>query len=112
MYAISSETTVNPIAALNDATIRQRLGRALPGWTLEEGRLCRVYRTADWAGALAMVMAIGRLADAADHHPDIRLSWGRVEISLYTHDANGITERDFALAERIEALPRQGADGE
>ncbi|MCK9285152.1 MAG: 4a-hydroxytetrahydrobiopterin dehydratase [Rhodocyclaceae bacterium] len=95
---------MKPCLALDEATVRRRLGECLPHWTLADGQLYRAYRTEGWKGALMVVNAIGHLAEAAWHHPDIALGWGRVEVRLSTHDAKGITDRDFALAQRIEDL--------
>ena len=102
---------MNPCIALDEATIRSRLDTSLAGWTLERGQLRRRYRTEGWKSALMVANAIGHLAEAAWHHPELTLAWGRVDVSLFTHDAAGITERDFALARRIEDFvnwhPRQ-----
>jgi 4a-hydroxytetrahydrobiopterin dehydratase len=89
---------------IDDDAVSARLPSALPHWTFAEGRLHRIYRTHDWKSALTIVGAIGWLAEAAWHHPDLSISFGRVVVSLSTHDAGGVTERDFALAARIEAL--------
>ncbi len=78
----------------------------LPGWELAAGRLRREFRFADFAEALAFVNAIGGLAEAEDHHPDIALSWGKVGVELWTHSVDGLSENDFILAAKIEALPR------
>jgi len=78
----------------------------LPGWAIVEGRLRRDYRLPDFARALALVNAIGALAEAEDHHPDIALGWGRVGVELWTHSVGGLSENDFILAAKIEALPR------
>lgn len=78
----------------------------LPGWAIAGERLRRDYRLPDFARALALVNAIGALAEAEDHHPDIALSWGRVGVALWTHSVGGLSENDFILAAKIEALPR------
>lgn len=67
-------------------------------------RLAAHYRTDDFASALALADAIGAAAEAADHHPDLRLGWGYVEVRLHSHDADGITRRDLALAARVAEL--------
>lgn len=79
---------------------------ALPGWAIDGERLRREYRLPDFARALALVNAIGALAEAEDHHPDIALSWGKVGVALWTHSVGGLSENDFILAAKIEALPR------
>lgn len=78
----------------------------VPGWAIADGRLSREYRLPDFARALALVNAIGALAEAEDHHPDIALGWGRVGVALWTHSVGGLSENDFVLAAKIEALPR------
>ncbi len=77
----------------------------LPGWTVEGARLRKTFRLADFKQALAFTVQVGCLAEQADHHPDIALSWGRVGIELWTHDVGGLTRHDVRLAERIEAIP-------
>jgi 4a-hydroxytetrahydrobiopterin dehydratase len=66
--------------------------------------LSRRYEFANFAEALAFVNRVGEIAEAADHHPDITFGWGYAEISTTTHDRNGITDVDFALASKIDAL--------
>jgi len=88
---------------LDTSDIMARLGN-LPGWSFHDGALRRTYRTNGWKSALLLVNAIGHLAEAAWHHPDIALSWGRVDIVLTTHDAGGVSARDLELAQMIEGL--------
>ena len=76
----------------------------LTGWYYEDGWLRRKYNTDGWPTTLMLVNAVGYLAEAAWHHPDLSVTWGKVWVKLKTHSAGGITDRDFALAERIEAL--------
>jgi len=61
---------------------------------------------ADFARALAFTNAIGAVAEAEWHHPDITVGWGKVEITLFTHAIDGLAENDFILAAKIDALPR------
>ncbi len=82
--------------------VRHKLARDLPAWELADGRLCRTFRTADFRTALMLTNAIGHVAEQAWHHPDIQLGWGSVTVSLVSHDADGITDRDFELAARID----------
>jgi len=83
------------------AQIAARL-RELPGWYVEDGSLRRVFKTDGWPTTLMLVNAIGYLAEAAYHHPDLDVTWGRLTVKLMTHSAGGITEKDFLLARRIE----------
>ena len=75
----------------------------LTGWYLEDGWLRRKYTTEGWPTTLLLVNAIGYLAEAAWHHPDLAVTWGKVWVKLKTHSAGGITDKDFALAKQIEA---------
>jgi 4a-hydroxytetrahydrobiopterin dehydratase len=76
--------------------------RELPGWYLDDGWLRRVYKTDGWPTTLMLVNAIGYLAEAAYHHPDLNVTWGRLTVKLMTHSAGGITAKDFLLARQIE----------
>lgn len=87
------------------ATISIRLA-TLPGWSYADGWLQRDVSTDGWRSTMLLVNAIAFLAEAADHHPDLGVHWGRVEIRLQSHDAGGVTDRDFDLASRIERLVR------
>ena len=82
--------------------IEARLGKDLPTWFFGDGAIQRRFETAGWKGALMVVGAVGHLAEAAWHHPDLEVSWGGVLVKLTTHSAGGVTELDFALAARIE----------
>jgi 4a-hydroxytetrahydrobiopterin dehydratase len=87
-----------------DQEIAERLNRELPGWTLEDGWLRRKYSTDGWPTTLMLVNAIGYVSEAAWHHPDLDVTWGKVWVKLKTHASGGITDRDFALAKEIERL--------
>ena len=75
----------------------------LTAWKMEEGWLRRKFTTDGWLTTLALVNTIGYLAEAAWHHPDLSVTWGKVWVKLKTHSAGGITDKDFALARQIEA---------
>jgi 4a-hydroxytetrahydrobiopterin dehydratase len=81
-----------------------RLQAELPKWRLENGWIRRKYKTHSWKGTLMAVNAIGHLAEAAWHHPDLAVSYAFVEVKLTTHDAKGITDKDFELAKKIEEV--------
>jgi 4a-hydroxytetrahydrobiopterin dehydratase len=82
----------------------RRVSEALPAWRFDGKTLRRIYKVNGFRSALVVTTTIGHLAEAAWHHPDIALSWGKVEVVLWSHDAGGVTERDFALAQQIEAV--------
>ena len=85
--------------------LRERLA-GLPGWSAGEGDadIRRTYATSGWKATLMVVNAIGWLAEAAWHHPDLSVSYGSVEVRLTSHDAGGVTDRDLALARRIDEV--------
>ncbi len=78
------------------------LAANLPEWRLEEGWIRRTYKTNSWKGTLMVVNTVGHLAEAAWHHPDLTASYAWVEVRLMTHSAKGITDKDLALARKIE----------
>jgi 4a-hydroxytetrahydrobiopterin dehydratase len=84
--------------------IEQRLREELPLWYLEKGWIRRKYKTSGWKATLMVVNTIGHLAEAAFHHPDLTVSYAFVIVKLMNHAAKGVTEKDFALAHRIEEV--------
>ena len=88
----------------SDDEIRARLAGPLEHWYLEDGWLRRKYKTESWKGTLMVVTTIGHLAEAAWHHPDLTVSYAFVIVKLKTHSAKGITDKDFALASKIEEI--------
>ena len=84
----------------------------LPAWRAERGTIARTYETEGWGTTLMLINAIGFIAEAADHHPDLEVSWAKVVVRLSTHSAGGITDKDLALAREMErlALWRPGSD--
>ena len=88
---------------LEPGEVAQELA-GLNGWQVENGHLVKKMKFADFAAALDYVNQVGVLAEAADHHPDIKLGWGYAELALITHDRGGITDVDVALARKIDAI--------
>jgi len=78
----------------------------LPDWDFDEGRdaITRSFAFADFVEAFGFMARVALLAEKADHHPEWRNVWNRVEILLTTHDAGGLSHRDIELAEAIDAL--------
>lgn len=75
------------------------------GWSHGENALHRTFQRKDFVEALSFLIAVGKLAEAANHHPDAELSYNKLHLSLCTHsDGHKVTEKDFRLAEEINAL--------
>jgi len=77
---------------------------ALPDWKKRGAAITRTYQFKDFPAAIQFVNAVAALAGQAWHHPDIDIRWNRVTLVLTTHDAGGLTEKDFALAKKIDGL--------
>ena len=86
-----------------DASGDDRLAE-LPGWSVVDGRLHRELTFADFSEAFAFMTRVALVAEKVDHHPDWSNSWNRVTIDLVSHDAGGLTDRDFAFAGRVNQL--------
>lgn len=93
------------MAKLAEEEIRRRL-RRLRGWRYVRGELRRALRFEDYLSEVAFFNLLALQAERMDHHPDVRLSWGRMELALTTHSEGGVTEKDFLLAEGIEEAYR------
>lgn len=89
-----------------DTAGRAALARDLPGWAMVEGRdaIARTFRFKDFSEAWGFMSRVALLAEKQDHHPEWFNVWNRVEITLSTHDAGGLSARDVALAKAIDAL--------
>ncbi len=83
----------------------------LQGWKLiDEHLIEKEYLFKDFKEALAFTNKVGTLAEQEGHHPDILLSWGKVKIELWTHKINGLSENDFIMAAKCDALLNQGSE--
>ncbi|MCX7379971.1 MAG: 4a-hydroxytetrahydrobiopterin dehydratase [Alphaproteobacteria bacterium] len=93
------------VARLTEAE-RGELAASLPEWQLAEGReaITRRFTFADFSAAFGFMARVALLAEKQDHHPEWSNVWNRVEITLTTHDAGGLSARDVALAKAIDAL--------
>ncbi len=83
--------------------INKRLSE-LKDWSLEVNSITKLFELPNFRGALDFVNKVGGLAQEANHHPDIVISYNRVKIILTTHIEGGLTEKDFALAKKIDSL--------
>ena len=92
------------LSVLSEAEINQRLHDELPHWYYENGWIRRKIKTSGWKSTLMVVNTIGHLAEKAWHHPDLSVSYAFVIVKLVSHAEKGITEKDFALARKIEEV--------
>jgi 4a-hydroxytetrahydrobiopterin dehydratase len=88
---------------LSNAEIKTHLV-AVPDWQIESGELVRTFLFKDFRQSLAFVNQVGEVAEKAGHHPDIDIRYNKVRLALITHDAGGITAKDFDLAAAADKL--------
>lgn len=91
------------MALLSDSEIEERLG-SLQGWTRKGDAITKTFERGDFVGSVKFVDAIVEPAEEMEHHPDLEISWDKVEVSITTHAKGGLTESDFELAAKIDAL--------
>jgi 4a-hydroxytetrahydrobiopterin dehydratase len=89
------------MSPLSEPEISARLD-SLPDWKIESGELTRTFNFKDFVGSLAFVNKVGDLAEKAGHHPDIDIRYNRVRLALVTHDAGGLTAKDFEMAAAVD----------
>jgi len=81
------------------------LGKQVPEWKVVDGHhITRQFKFKNFVDALAFVNKVGGLAEQQGHHPDILLSWGKAEVTTWTHSINGLSESDFILAAKVDRL--------
>jgi 4a-hydroxytetrahydrobiopterin dehydratase len=93
------------MALLSDVEVQEALA-SLPGWSRTGDEIDKAFECASFADAIAFVVRIGFLAEAANHHPDIDIRWRTVRVALTSHDAGGLTAKDTDLARAIEQIHR------
>ena len=77
----------------------------LSGWALSDSmKLTKSWAFKNFSESLAFADKIGALAEAENHHPDLEVAWGKVVVTLFTHSVNGLSDKDFALAKKIDEL--------
>lgn len=92
------------VPPLKGEEIQKLLGEVDQWSVVDEHHLSKVYKFRDFKDSLAFVNRVGELAEQQGHHPDISFGWGRAEITIWTHKIDGLTESDFILAAKIDAL--------
>ena|SRR2546425_7403824 len=116
---MSDSATINELAAkecvpckggvppLKGEALKTFLNQLDHDWrVIAEHHLEKQFTFKNFREALAFTNQVGELAEAQNHHPDIYLAWGRVRVTIWTHKIDGLTESDFVLAAKIEALQR------
>jgi len=88
---------------LNVIQIKTAL-KTVPGWKKKGAAITRTCQFKDFPAAIKFVNAVARLAEKEWHHPDFDIRWNKVTLTLTTHDAGGLTEKDFKLAQRFDRL--------
>jgi 4a-hydroxytetrahydrobiopterin dehydratase len=95
---------IPPLKGARLQDVHQQLAEPKQWQVIDEHHLIRIYKFPDFKSALEFVNRVGALAEEQGHHPDILLAWGKVEITLWTHAVDGLTESDFILAAKIERI--------
>ena len=91
--------------------IEARLADGLAAWNFAGGFIDRTYNTTGWKATLMVVNAVGYLCEAAWHHPDMEVTYNKVRVKLQNHDAGGITDKDFQLAQKLDDVVLWQPDG-
>ena len=91
------------MALLDDQQIEERLG-GLEGWERSGDAITKTFENGDFVGSVKFVDSLVEPAEEMNHHPDLELSWDKVKVSITNHAEGGLTEADFELAKRIDAL--------
>jgi 4a-hydroxytetrahydrobiopterin dehydratase len=99
-FCMACEAGTPPMPAAQAQTLLAEV----PGWDLADQTLSRTFRFKDFKAAMAFVNQVAELAEAEGHHPDIHISWNRVRLELTTHAIKGLSENDFILAAKVNAL--------
>ena len=89
------------MAKLNASQIKEALA-SVPEWQKKGSSISRTYQFKDFPAAIRFVNNLAKLAEKAWHHPDIDIRWNKVTLNLTTHDAGGLTEKDFKLAKQFD----------
>ena len=88
-------------AKLEKSEIERRLS-ALNGWEFKDNAISKLYRFKTFMDGIRFLNQVAQMAEAADHHPDVKINYTRITFSCSTHDQGGVTEKDFKLASQIE----------
>ena len=91
------------MALLSDQEIEERLGQ-VDGWSREGEAITKTFENEDFVGSVKFIDSLVEPAEGMNHHPDLEMSWDKVKVSITNHAEGGLTENDFELAQKIDAL--------
>ena len=92
------------MAVLNEPELTEAVASLGAGWEVRDGALRKHYELPDFAAAMVLANRIADAAEQADHHPDMLVGWGRVELAWVSHSDGGITDREVSMARRSDEL--------
>ena len=104
MTELADRKCVDGAKRLDDDAVAAALSELANAWQIADGKLTKTFKFDDFVAALAYVNKVGELAEQQNHHPDIALAWGKVSLTIWTHDAGGLTDNDFIWCARAERL--------
>ncbi|MGK2954664.1 MAG: 4a-hydroxytetrahydrobiopterin dehydratase [Solirubrobacterales bacterium] len=91
------------MALLDNGQIKEALA-GVPGWSWQGDRIVKLFEFDDFVGSIGFVDALVEPAERMGHHPDLSISWNKVEVSIHDHHEGGLTAADFKLASEIDRL--------
>ena len=106
---VAQEVHVTQMTLLSEQEVTQQI-KSLPDWTLEGKELRRTFQFKNFVEAIDFVNRLVEPAETAGHHPDLAISYNKVTVSLTTHDAGGLTQKDFDLAKTISQLATRSSN--
>ena len=95
---------MSDLITFTDQEIRSKIIQYAPKWSLEDKQIKRTHQCDSFISAVDLVNAIAVLAEKLHHHPKMTVDYSTLHLSLFTHDAHGITQKDFVLAKEIDTL--------
>src|SRR3990170_8271701 len=95
-------------APLSKEDAERRVAGLDAGWRILDDRLVREFGFGSFGAAFGLATRIALLAEAQGHHPDLEIGWGRLVVALTSHDVGGLSERDFAMATKVDRLVERG----
>ncbi len=89
---------------LTESQIHNYLQQSCSGWILKDKAIFKAFKFENYPFCIQFVNEVSRLAEEINHHPEIIINWGKVDLKITTHDLNGLSDQDFILAEKIDKL--------